>query len=398
MLVKLVWKKIWHKRLSSFLCILLMAIGVAIISLVANLSKQLEGNFTKSIAGIDMVVGAKGSPLQLILSSVFHIDAPTGNIPLEEVHKLEKNRLVKEIIPLSYGDNYRGYRIVGSDQTLISHYKAEISEGRFVTEKLEVVLGTKAARLLELKVGDSFESAHGLDAEGQSHDEQAYSVVGILKPNNTVLDQLILCNLESIWAIHNHETDEGNEVVEAHVNESITAALVKFRSPMGLMTLPRMINENTKMQAALPSIEINRLFKLFGTGIQIARYLAFLIVFISGISVFISLYNSLKEQRNEKALMLTLGASRGKVFIQLLLEGLFLSFIGYILGIFLSKLVLVVLSKVLAEANISQLEIWEFAQSEIYLLAMALCIGILSAAIPALGIYKINISKTLARD
>jgi putative ABC transport system permease protein len=397
MLVKLVWNKIWHKRLSSFLCILLMAIGVAIIALVANLSKQLEGNFTKSIAGIDMVVGAKGSPLQLILSSVFHIDAPTGNILLEEVQKLGKNRLVKEIVPLSYGDNYRGYRIVGSDQTLISHYEAQINEGRLYAKELEVVLGSKAARLLTLKIGDSFESAHGLDAEGQAHEEEAYRVVGILKPNNTVLDQLILCNLESIWAIHNHEKDEGLDA-EAHGNESITAALVKFRSPMGLMTLPRMINEKTKMQAALPSIEINRLFQLFGTGIQIAKYLAYLIVFISGISVFISLYNSLKEQRNEKALMLTLGASRGKVFIQLLLEGLFLSFIGYLIGIFLSKLVLLVLSNVLGDINISKLKIWEFGQSEIYLLIMALCIGILSAAIPASSIYKINISKTLARD
>ena len=375
-----------------------MAIGVAIISLVASLSKQLEGNFTKSIGGIDMVVGAKGSPLQLILSSVFHIDAPTGNIPLEEVNKLEKNRLVKELIPLSYGDNYRGYRIVGSNEKLISHYNAELQEGHFVSKRLEVVLGAKAARLLNLKIGDSFESSHGLDAEGQTHEEQAYEVVGVLKTNFTVLDQLILCNLESIWAIHDHDHSDEEHIDEEHKAKTITAALVKFRSPMGLMSLPRMINENTSMQAALPSIEINRLFKLFGTGIQIAKYLAYLIVLISGISVFISLYNSLKEQRNEKALMLTLGASRGKVFIQLLLEGLFLSIIGYLVGLILSKLVLSILSRVLADANIGQLEIWQFGQSEIYLLIMALSIGILSASIPALGIYNINISKTLARD
>ncbi|AWV97203.1 ABC transporter permease [Arcticibacterium luteifluviistationis] len=391
MLLKLVWNKIWHKRLSSFLCILLMGIGVAIISLVANLSKQLEGNFSKSISGIDMVVGAKGSPLQLILSSVFHIDAPTGNIPLSEVNNLKRNRLVKTLIPLSFGDNYRGYRIVGSELSLLTHYQAELTEGKLFKEDLEVVVGTYTAKVLDLKIGDSFESSHGLDSEGETHEEKAYTVVGILKPTNTVLDKLILSNLESIWHIHEHEGEEEHE-------HEVTAALVKFRSPMGLMTIPRMVNENTSMQAALPSIEVNRLFQLFGTGIEIMKYLAYLIVLISGISVFISLFNSLKDQKNEKALMLTLGASRTKVFTQLLLEGLLLSFIGYFLGIILSKLALFSISKLLSETNFTEINIWQFGTVEIYLLVMALLIGIVSAALPALGIYKVNISETLSRE
>ncbi|WP_341225537.1 FtsX-like permease family protein [uncultured Arcticibacterium sp.] len=393
MLLKLVWNKIWHKRLSSFLCILLMGIGVAIISLVANLSKQLEGNFSKSISGIDMVVGAKGSPLQLILSSVFHIDAPTGNIPLSEVNNLKRNRLVKTLIPLSFGDNYRGYRIVGSELSLLKHYQAELNEGILFKDDLEVVLGSYTAKVLDLKIGDSFESSHGLDSEGETHEEKAYTVVGVLKPTNTVLDKLILSNLESIWHIHEHEGE-----THEHEDHEVTAALVKFRSPMGLMTIPRMVNENTSMQAALPSIEVNRLFQLFGTGIEIMKYLAYLIVIISGISVFISLFNSLKDQKNEKALMLTLGASRTKVFTQLLLEGLLLSFIGYFLGILLSKLALFSISKLLSETNFTEINIWQFGAVEIYLLAMALLIGIVSAALPALGIYKVNISETLSRE
>lgn len=366
---------------------------MAIISLVANLSKQLEGNFSKSISGIDMVVGAKGSPLQLILSSVFHIDAPTGNIPLSEVNNLKRNRLVKTLIPLSFGDNYRGYRIVGSELSLLKHYQAELNEGQLFKDDLEVVIGSYTAKVLELKIGDSFESSHGLDSEGETHEEKAYTVVGILKPTNTVLDKLILSNLESIWHIHEHEGE-----THEHEDHEVTAALVKFRSPMGLMTIPRMVNENTSMQAALPSIEVNRLFQLFGTGIEIMKYLAYLIVLISGISVFISLFNSLKDQKNEKALMLTLGASRTKVFTQLLLEGLLLSLIGYFLGIVLSKVALFSISKLLSETNFTEINIWQFGTVEIYLLAMALLIGIVSAALPALGIYKVNISETLSRE
>ena len=387
MLLKLVWNKIWHKRLSSFLCILLMGIGVAIISLIGNLSKQLEGNFTKSISGIDMVVGAKGSPLQLILSSIFHIDSPTGNVPLDEVEKIEANPLVKQLIPMSFGDNYKGYRIIGTNQDFIHHYKAELASGKLFEETMEVVIGSTIAANLSLKKDDQLQSSHGLDAEGEAHEEQKYSVVGILKPTGSIIDKLIICNLSSIWDIH-HNTGK----------EEITSALVKFRSPMGLMTLPRIINENTSMQAALPSIEVNRLFQLFGQGLEIAKYLAYLIVLISGISVFISLYNSLKEQKNEKALMLTLGASRSKVFIQLLLEGLFLSFIGYLFGLVLSTIAQFVVSKVLSNSNFAEIKIGQFGESEIYLLLMALLIGMISAALPALGIYNINISKTLAKD
>jgi putative ABC transport system permease protein len=364
-----------------------MGIGVAIISLIGNLSKQLEGNFTKSISGIDMVVGAKGSPLQLILSSIFHIDSPTGNVPLDEVEKIEANPLVKQLIPMSFGDNYKGYRIIGTNQDFIHHYKAELASGKPFEQTMEAVIGSTIAANLSLKKDDQLQSSHGLDAEGEAHEEQKYSVVGVLKPTGSVIDKLIICNLSSIWDIH-HNTGK----------EEITSALVKFRSPMGLMTLPRIINENTSMQAALPSIEVNRLFQLFGQGLEIAKYLAYLIVLISGISVFISLYNSLKEQKNEKALMLTLGASRSKVFIQLLLEGLFLSLVGYLFGLVLSTLAQFVVSKVLSNSNFAEIKIGQFGESEIYLLLMALLVGILSAALPALGIYNINISKTLAKD
>jgi putative ABC transport system permease protein len=392
MLFKLACNKIGFNKLNSFLCILLMGLGVAIISLIGNLTKQIEGNFSKSITGIDMVVGAKGSPLQLILSSVFHIDAPTGNIPLSEVETLKKNPLVKSLIPLSFGDNYKGYRIIGTNTEFLTHYKATIETGKPASHSMEVVLGNSVAKLLNLKEGDTFQSSHGLDAEGEKHEEDFYTVVGILKANGSVIDKLIICNLNSVWDIHKKHSENHNSPKE------ITSALVKFRSPMGLMTLPRMINENTSMQAALPSIEVNRLFKLFGQGIEIAKYLAFLIIFISGISVFISLYNSLKDHKSEKALMLTLGASRTEIFLQLILEGLLLSILGYIFGILLSKIALTMFSYFFSDSNLAEIKVWQLGDSEIYLFLMALLIGIVSAALPALGIYQINISKTLTRD
>ncbi len=395
MLLKIVWKNIVAKKLNSFLCILLMTFGIAIISLIMILGKQVEEKFTRNISGIDMVVGAKGSPLQLILSGIYQIDSPTGNIPLEEVQKLSSNPLVKEIIPLSMGDNYRGFRIVGTNSKYLKHFKAEMAEGAEFTGNMEVVLGATVALVTGLKTGDRFSSSHGLESDGDAHDDHKYVVKGILKPNNSVADNLVLTGLESVWSLHDHGDDHEEENAAP---KEVTCALVKFRSPLGLMTLPRNINQNTVMQAALPSIEINRLFELMGVGFDMLKILAGVIMALSGVSVFITLYNSLKERKYEMALMLSMGAGRMKLFSMLLLEGIFLSLAGFIAGISFSRLGLFLLSGQLSKSYHYSLNSFSLRKEEIFLLIAALIVGIFAAGIPSLGVYRINISKTLAED
>lgn len=393
-IAKISWKNIIDKKLSSFLCILLMTMGIAIISILLILSRQIQEKFSKNISGIDMVVGAKGSPLQLILSSVYQIDSPTGNIYLEDVQQIAQNPLVKEMIPLSMGDNYKGYRIVGTNKKYFEHFKSTFAAGSIFKKDLEVVVGYDIAQNLGLKIGDTFGSSHGLDAEGEKHEHQLYKVVGLLAYNNSVIDNLILTSLGSVWHIHDTHHDE----MDTLAKKEITSALIKFRSPLGMMTMPRNINQNTKLQAALPSIEINRLFELMGVGVDSLKILAAVIMLISGISVFVSLYNSLKERKYELALMLSMGATRTRLFMLLLLEGVILSFIGYLAGIILSRIGIFVLSQQTNKKfhlNIAELSL---QNSEIYLLILALFIGILAAALPSMGIYKLNISKTLGED
>jgi putative ABC transport system permease protein len=398
MLLKIVWKNIWAKKLNSFLCILLMMFGISIISLLINIGNQLQDKFSKNISGIDMVVGAKGSPLQLILSGVYQIDAPTGNIPLSELQSLQTNPLVKQVLPLSMGDNYQGFRIVGTVYPYLKHFEADYAEGVGFKANMEVVLGATVAKKLNIKLHDTFASSHGLEKEGDAHGDKKYKVVGILKSNNSVIDNLILCNLNSIWEIHEHTAKGEHEGEDHEVKHDITCALVKFRSPMGLLAIPRTINQNTQMQAALPAIEINRLFQLMGIGIDAFKALAVAIMLISGISVFVTLYNALKERKYEMALMLSMGGKRLKLFFMLMLEGLFLSIAGFILGIVLSRIGLWVASKMLDDNFNFGLEQSLLQKEEIYLLIAALLVGIFAALVPSLGIYKINISKTLAND
>ena len=381
-----------------------MTFGITIISLLLLLNKQLDDQFRKNIKGIDMVLGAKGSPLQLILSSIYQIDSPTGNIPLDEAERLTRNPMIKTAIPLSMGDNYRSFRIVGTNKKYLDHFGATVAQGNLFQKDLEVVIGPRVASVAGLKIGDTFSGSHGLDAEGEVHADTKYKVVGILSATNTVADQLILTPLSSVWAIHehheDHHTDEAHESGEAHDEEApreITSMLIKFRNPMGMM-LARGINSNSKLQAALPNIEINRLFSLLGVGVETLRGLAVVIMLISGISVFVSLYNSLKERRYEMALMLSMGATRAQLFGMLLLEGLVLALIGFGLGILLSRVGLWLFSSSVSEDYNYNLAAFGILPEEWILLGVAILIGLLAAALPALGVYRMNISRTLAED
>lgn len=385
-----------------------MTLGIGIISLLLLLNKQLDEQFRRNIKGIDMVVGAKGSPLQLILAGIYQIDAPTGNISLTEAQRVMRNPLVKTAIPLSMGDNYMSFRIVGTNPTYPNHFGAVVKEGRLFETTLEVTIGAKVALVTGLKIGDTFAGAHGLDNMDDIHGDKKYKIVGIFERNNSVIDQLILTDLSSVWSIHEHsEKSNGDSVNDLLATDStqkddpsqeITTLLIKFRNPMGMVALPRFINENTKMQAASVAFEINRLFSLLGVGIDTLRAIALIIMLIAGISVFVSLYNSLKERKYEMALMLSMGATRTQLFLMLLLEGIMLAIAGYIAGILMSRVGLWLFSRA-AESDYH----YEFADfslltEEIWLFGGAILVGILAAAIPSLGIYRINLSRTLAED
>ena len=394
-LLKLSWKNISARPLNATLNILLLALGVAIISLMLQVGKQLEDTLNRNIKQIDMVMGAKGSPLQLILSAVFQIDAPTGNISLAEANRIAKSPLVKNAIPLAYGDSYRGFRIVGTEKGYADLYQAELGEGKFFEQSFQVVLGANAARELRLNIGDKFQSQHGLDAEGEDHEAHFFEVVGILKPSGTVADQLLLTSVSSVWEAHHHEEDEHSEEEET---QEITAMLIQFRSPMGMVQLPRYVNEKTNMQSALPSYEVYRLLDLMGIGISLLQSLALGIMVVSGLSLFISLYNALKERKYEMALLRNFGASRLALVQLVLQEGILLTTIGFALGILLSRLGFWAFTQLTAESYHYQLGFQPFMAEEAYLLVGAILIGILASILPAIQVFRLQISKVLGEN
>ncbi len=405
-MLKLSWKYLVAKPLNTGLNILLLALGLAIITVLILIQDQFENKMTRDAEGIDLVVGAKGSPLQLILSSVYHIDYPTGNIDMEEAQALSRNRLVKNIIPLGMGDNYEGYRIVGTNHDYLELYKAEIEKGEVWTKPFDVVLGYEVAVKLNLKVGDNFIGSHGIGSSSHEHDEHPYLVKGILAKRENVLDKLILTSIESVW--YSHDEDHDHAKFEADVSTTgfppsdedreVTSLLVQYRNPMAAVQLPRYVNSRSSMQAASPSFEISRLFELLGVGVKLIQGLAFAIIIIAGLGIFIALFNSLKERKYDLAVMRTLGASSFQLFMHIVLEGIILTFLGALVGIAIGHLFLAVLVMQNEQGAISGLSAAVFLQEELWIIAYAVAVGFIASLIPAWTAYQTDIAKQLTKS
>ena len=423
---KLSIKNIVSKPLNSILSLALLIFGIGIISLMLQLNSLIKTQMDNNLKGIDMVVGAKGSPLQLILSAVYHIDSPTGNISVEDAKKIKNNRMVGSSIDLLYGDNYKGYRIVGTEQKFLDLYKAKIKEGRKWEDPFEVVVGSKIYSKFNIKIDDELMSSHGLRETGEEHADQLFKVVGLLEPSNSVIDQLIVTSPQSIWDLHDdhdhgseehdeehdhehdeehdHEHDEEHdhehdeEHDHEHDDKEITAMLIKFKSPMNIIQFPRQINEDTNLQAAVPSYEISRLFKLFGFGIETLTYLAYLIIIVSAFSLFINLFNSMRERKYEMALIRTLGSSRRQLSMMIIFESLILTTVGFFIGLLVSRLGVMFVSSLMEESLNYNLKSFGILNEELWLLGLSIFIGLISSIIPALQVYNLNISETLADE
>ena len=412
-ILKLAWKNIVANPLNLLLSIILFGLGIGLISFLILLNTQLSENFEKNLADIDLVIGAKGSPLQMILCSMYHIDNPTGNISIEEAKPFlnPKHPLLAKSVPLSLGDSYKRFRIVGTNEGILDIYEGELSTGGLWDQDLDVTIGAAVAESTGLQIGDSFKSSHGFDDdEDLAHDHSAFKVVGILKPNGSVLDQLILTNPSTVWAVHDHEGGDDhdhahhstpirtNEQLLTQPDKEITSLLIRYKDKTNFRTLslPRAINGNTDMQAASPPYEINKLYALIGVGTDAIRWLALLIAFVSALSIFLSLYKSMKERKYELSLIRVMGGSRSTLFSLIVIEGVILGIIGYIVGMAISHIGMEVMSNFLQSSYRYQFTGWRWTSGDTWLFAASIGLGIVAALIPAYQASYTDIQKTLS--
>ena len=390
------WRYLWARPMGAALNVLLLSLGLASITFLLLVGAQLSKAFDRDLAGIDAVVGAKGSPMQLILSGVLHIDVPPGNVPLKAVRELEKNPLVAAIIPISLGDNLQGYRIVGTSHAYLAHYQVKLATGALWTQPMQVVVGATAARKLGLQMGNTFVGAHGLGSGGHVHGDSTYTVTGILAPSGSVLDRLILTDTASVWKVHEDYTavdDDDRKVMQEE--REITMALVKYTTPMAAMNFPRYVNTSTEMQAAAPALEITRLLNMLGLGTDVLRAFAGVLLLTAGLSVFIALWSAVRERRADLALLRMLGAPPAKVASLLLCEALWLGVLASIVGLLLGQVFAAALAWLLQLDNslliggiVWPIQLWVVP-------CLALGVSLVSALLPTFAAYRVSVLELL---
>jgi putative ABC transport system permease protein len=288
----------------------------------------------------------------------------------------------------------------------LSLYEASFGEGGKWEKPFDVVLGYEVAKKLQLDLGASFVGSHGIGSSSHAHDEHPYKVTGILAPMGNVLDKLILTSIESVWYTHDESHD--HELYESPVastgfpdtdeDREVTALLLQYRNPIAAVQLPRFINSKSALQAASPSFEISRLFELLGVGVKIIQGLAIVIIIIAGLGIFIALFNSLKERKYDLAVMRTLGASRGLLFVHIVLEGILLTFLGALVGILMGHLFLAILVLTNEQGAISGLSASIFLQEELWVIGFALLVGVVASLIPAYNAYRTDIAQQLTKS
>ena len=394
---QLAWSYLRARPLGTLLNVVLLALGVGTIGFVLIVNGQIGDSLNRDAQGIDLIVGAKGSPIQLILAGIFHLDAPTGNIPLKFAEDLAKNPMIKRVIPLSLGDSFRGYRIVGTSPDYVGLYGGTLAAGAIWKDKLEAVLGSTVAAKTGLGVGARFVGSHGLTEGGPVHGDSVYSVVGILRPTGTVLDRLVLVNTESVWFVHEGKITDPEEQKVIAAERQVTVLLVQYASPLAAASLPRKINTETDMLAASPAYESARLFRMIGVGADVIKAFGGVVLATAALSLFIALYHALNERAYDIAVLRTLGARPSQIALMMMVEALMLAVLGGAVGLLLAHALVAVLVTWMAQQESVRVSAWAFSVEELWLLVPALLAAALAALLPSWRAAHADISATLAR-
>jgi putative ABC transport system permease protein len=399
------WRNLLAKPVQSGLTVLIVASTIAMLTLVTLLSAGTHDGLVRATEPFDLIIGAKGSPNQLVLNTVFLQDVPIGNISHEIYEEMAVNPLVASAIPLAFGDNYKGYTIVGSGSGIFQHQpKAgqaewlQLAAGRPFAVPFEAVVGAKAAQKLGLKLGDDFKSAHGFISGGHVHD-QAYHVVGILQAVNGPYDQAILVPIESIWLAHEkHEPELESEIAEdSHEHEQVhdvTAILIKPKGYSEAMRLYQQFQSEPRAQIVFPSQVIVQLFAILGQGENMLKAVAYIVIVMGLMIMALSVYWSALSRVRDRAILRALGASARDIFTIILAESTLLTILGVMVGILTGHGIYSLLVKAM-ESKTAIVLTAALMPDELYIIIGGTLFGMLAGLMPAVLTYRTEVAQHL---
>ena len=392
-LPRLAWRYLWARPMLTALNLMLLSLGLAAIGFVVLVSEQMEQGLKRDLGGIDLVVGAKGSPMQILLAGVFHLDQSTGNIPLATVSQLRAQPLVAQAVPISLGDSFQGFRIVGTTADYLALYQLTLAQGQAWKAPMQAVLGAEVASRSGLKPGDRFHGTHGLASGGDEH-EQAYEVVGVLAPTGGVVDRLVLTDLASVWeahAAHGH----GEAAHDDEASLEVSMVLVRYRSPLAAVMLPRWVNAQPGLQASVPALETARLLSMVGVGVDVLRGFGGVLLLAAALSVLVALLHAVRERQGDLAMLRMLGATPRRVAALIAMEALMLAGLATLLALGLAHALAAGLGVVFAQQQSVRISGAWFSGWEALVPALALGLALIAAAWPAWRGYRLDVTELL---
>jgi putative ABC transport system permease protein len=398
-LALLVRRSLRQHLLSTVVTALSLAMAGGLLMSVWVVRKQARETFTGQTGAWDAVLGARGAKLQLVLNALFHLEASAGNVAFSDFEAVATNRAVAFAVPIAVGDNYFGYRIVGTRTNLFT--EAEASPGRrfqvgkggrlFEDGYREAVVGSFVASRLGLKVGETFRPYHGLNFNPKEQHEDEYLVTGILEPSNTPADRVIWIPLEGLQNMTGHAAATATDV---------SAVLVKLRSPIAGQQLDLMYNkQGNRLTFAWPlGAVLSQLFDKMGWFDKVLELVAYLVVLVAAGSVLASIYNSMSARRRDIAILRALGARRSTVFSAIVLEAAAVAALGMLGALVCHFGFLSVAAGVIRSQTGVVLEVWSWDPILVIAPLGLVLLGALAGVVPALKAYRSPVAENLVPE
>ncbi|MEZ5459336.1 MAG: ABC transporter permease [Steroidobacteraceae bacterium] len=354
--LSLALRSLWNRRVTALLTIAAIAVSVALLLGVQKMRVAAKDSFANTVSGVDLIVGARSGPLNLLLYSVFRVGDATANVSWESYQKIAGHPDVAWTIPLSLGDSHRGYRVLGTSTDYFRHYRyagdreLKFTAGEPFDDLYDAVLGAEVARELGYAMGSEIVIAHGLGAVSfAKHEDKPFRVVGILARTGTPVDRTVHVSLEAITAIHvdwqsGMQAMPGQRVSAEQARamdltpQSITAFMVGMRSKVMTFTMQRAVNEYRlePLLAIIPGVALSQLWELVGVADRALMIVAAFVVLAGLLGMLTAILTSLNERRREMAILRSVGARARHVFTLLVAEAGLLATAGVAVGVALA--------------------------------------------------------------
>jgi len=384
----IVYRSLRQHALSTWVTAAGIALACGLLMCVWMVKTQAHAAFTQANSGFDAVLGARGAKLQLVLNAIFHLEASPGNIAFDDYEGIRTNRAVEVAVPIAVGDNYRGYRLVG---TTTNHFEVEYSKGQrfrlqpggrlFDDGYREAVVGSFAAKKLGLKIGSEFKPFHGLNFDPKAQHEETYVVFGVLEPSNTPADRVIWIPLAGLQNMGGHD---------AATSTDVSAVLVRLRSPIAGQQLDMLYNrQGNRMTFAWPiAKQMADLFEKFGWFDAVLAMVAWLVALVAVGAVLASLYNSMHSRRLDLAILRALGARLRTIFAAIVLESATIAALGMLLGFVVYAMILGAAAAVIRSQTGVVLDPWQPAWVWLWAPIAMVLLGALAGVLPAIKAYR----------